>query len=102
MQLVADFTDFLGAPLHSSRPAENDDSGIGGMQAGDDLAEVVEITRGVDDIDLGVKPLAVADGQIDRVFAFYFGGRIVGERGTVCDGTGASAGAAYECQGIYQ
>src|SRR6188472_3169017 len=102
MQLVADFPNFLGAHLHPSRPAENDDGGIGGMQAGDDLAEVVEVTRGVDEIDLGVQPLGVADGQIDGVFAFDFVGRIVGERGTVFDGTVASAGAAYEGQGIYQ
>src|SRR6188472_819067 len=102
MQLVADFPNFLGAHLHPSRPAENDDGGIGGMQAGDDLAEVVEITRGVDEIDLGVQPLGVADGQIDGVFAFDFVGRIVGERRTGFDGTVASAGAAYEGQGIYQ
>jgi hypothetical protein len=102
VQLIADFPDLFGAHLHPTRPAEDDDGGIGSVQAGDDFAEVVEVTRGVDEIDLGVEPLGVAEAQIDGVLAFDFVGRVIGERRTVFDGTVAAAGAAYEGQGINQ
>src|SRR5918999_4589093 len=100
MQLIADFPDLFGAHLHPTRSAEDDDGGIGRVQAGDDLAEVVEVSRGVDEVDLGVEPFGVAEAQVDGVFAIDFVGRVVGERGAVFDRAVAPAGAAYEGQGI--
>src|SRR3954470_11433686 len=102
MQLVADFPDFFGPHLYSTRPAQYDDGGIGRIEAADDFAEVVEVSWSVDEIDLGIQPLGVAEAQIDGVLAFDFVGRVIGERVTVFDRAVAPAGAAYEGQGVNQ
>ena len=67
VELVADFPDLLGADLDAAGAAQHDHGGVGGVQAGHDLAEVVEVARGVDEVDLGVHPLGVAERQVDRV-----------------------------------
>jgi hypothetical protein len=63
MQLVADFPDLFGANLDPPGPTEHDYGGVGRMQPGDDLAEVVEISWGVDQVDLGVEPFGIAEGR---------------------------------------
>ena len=102
MQLVAEFPDLFGAHLDPSRPAQHDDGGIGRVQAADDFAEVVEISRGIDEVELGVEPFGVAEAQIDGVLAFDFVGGIIGERGTVFDGAVAPAGTGNEGERVDQ
>ena len=63
VQLVADLPGLFGAHLDPPGTAQYDDGGVGGVQAGDDFAEVVEISRGVDEVDLGIEPLGVAQAR---------------------------------------
>ncbi len=102
VQLVADFPDFLGAHLHPARAAEDHDGGIGRVQAADHLAEVVEISGSVDEVDLGVEPLGVAEAEIDGMLAVDFVGGVVGERGAVFDRAVAPAGAGNEGERVNQ
>ena len=95
MQLVEDLPDLFGAHLHPAGAAHHDHGGVGGVQAGDDFAEVVEVARGVDEVELGVHPLGVAEGEIDRVLPGDFVGGVIGEGGAVFDAAVAPAGAGH-------
>ena len=93
VQLIAELPDLLGAHLDPAGAAQHHDRGVGRVQAGHDLAEVVEVAGGVDQVDLGVEPLGVAEAEADGVLAFDFVGGVVGEGGAVldrCRGAGSS------------
>ena len=100
VQLVEHFPGALGTDFHPAGPAHHHHGGVGGMQAGHDFAEVVEIARGVDEIDLSVHPLGVAEGEIDGVLSGDFVGGVVGEGRAVLDSAMAPAAAGHPGEGI--
>jgi hypothetical protein len=102
VELVADLPDLLGADLDAAGAAEHDHGGVGRMEGGDDLAEVVEVARGVDKVDLGIEPLGVAEGEVDRVLALDFVGRVVGEGGAVLDAAVAPAASGHPGERVDQ
>ena len=65
------------------------------METGHDLAEVVEVTRGVDEVELGIHPLGVAEREIDGVLSGDFVGGVIGERRTLFDAAVAPAGSRH-------
>ena len=102
MPLVADFPDLFGPHLDAAGPAQHHDGRVGRVQTGDHFTEVVEVPRGIDEIDLGVEPLGVAEGEVDRVFAIDFVGRVIGERGAVFHGAVPAAAAGHPGESVHE
>ncbi len=102
VELVADLPGLLGADLDAAGTAQHDHGGVGRVQRGHDLAEIVEVAGGVDQVDLGVEPLGVAEGQVDRMLALDLVGGIVGEGGAVLDAAVAPAAAGHPGEPVDQ
>ncbi len=102
MQLIEDFPDLFGPNLDPAGAAHHDHGGVGGVQAGDDFAEVVEVARGIDEVELGVHPLGVAEREVDRVLAGDFVGGVIGEGRSVSGTAMAPAGAGHPSQCIHE
>ena len=102
VQLIADLIRLFGPDLDPGGAAEDDDRGIGRVKSGDHLAEVVEVARGVDQVDLGIQPLGVREPEADGVLAVDFVGGVVGKRGAVLDRSVAAARPRYEGERVHQ
>ena len=68
---------------------DDEQGGVGGAQAGAQLADEVPVAGGVDQVDLGVLVEDRGDGQRDRPLLAHRGGIVVADRGAVDDGARA-------------
>ncbi len=102
VQPVADLPHLLGADFDPRGSRNHHHGGIGRIQPTHRLAEVVEVSGGVDHVDLGVHPLGVGQAEADGVLAFDLVGGGIGEGGAVLDRPVAPAGAGYEGKCIHQ
>ena len=100
VQLVADLPDLLGPDLDAGRPAQDHHGRVGGVETAHGLAEVIEISGCIEEVQLGVHPLGVREAEGDGVLAIDFVGGVIGECGAIPDRAVAAAGTGDEGQRV--
>ncbi len=102
MEPVAGFPDPLGPHLDPAHSREHHHGAVGDREAADHFAEEIEIPGGIQQVQLGVHPLGVADAERDGVFAIDFVRGGIGEGTAFLDRPMAAAGTGHEREGVHQ
>ena len=100
--LLGEVPHLLGADLDSRRRTHHHQRRVRGVDPSHGVPDEVEVTRGVNEVDLDLVPLGVGKGEADGVLPFDFIGGVVGERGPVFYPSVPCAASCHERECIYK
>ena len=91
------FPDLVGANADAVDGIDDDEGEVRDSERAETFADEIEVTRGIDDIELLVQPFGMEEGGVDGDFAVLFVGVIIGE-----GGAGGDAAEAVDDAGASQ
>jgi hypothetical protein len=75
------FPDLVGADADAVEGVDDDEGEVADAQGAEAFADEIEVTRGIDDVELLVEPFGMEEGGVDGDLAVFFVGVIIGEGG---------------------